>query len=75
MPKPEPEYITFKEAAKLPPGGVCERTIHRWSRGKRGHCLFSVLIAGTRFTTPEAVAEFLAATAAPTGISEEAAAK
>lgn len=59
--------LSAKAAAKLIPGHPNHMTVWRWmTRGVRGIKLPSVIIAGERRTSREALREFLIATSEPT---------
>ena len=57
--------LSLADACKEIPGRPHISTLHRWRlRGVRGHRLETVLIGGRRFTSAEAIQEFIAATTA-----------
>jgi hypothetical protein len=54
--------LTLREAAALLPGSPNRSTMHRWAhRGIRGVRLATILVGGRRYTTREAIEEFIAA--------------
>ncbi len=56
------DLISINEAAKLVPRRCHRHSIFRWMRdGRHGHLLESVLVAGHRYTTRDALREFLQA--------------
>jgi hypothetical protein len=59
------ELLTFEQAAALFPRPPHVNTVHRWAAdGSRGVRLKSWLVAGLRYTSREAVDEFILATTA-----------
>ena len=55
-------YIPLSAASKLIPGRPAISTLHRWcTRGVRGVKLANIRIGSRRFTTQDAIDEFVAA--------------
>jgi len=62
------ELLSLPAAAKLLPGRPHAATLYRWTRrGVRGVRLETVLIAGRRYTSREALDRFIATTSAADG--------
>ena len=59
------ELLSLSEAAKVTPGRPHVSTLWRWQkRGVRGVRLSTVIVGGRRFTSREAIEQFIAATTA-----------
>lgn len=53
--------IRFQDAGRFIPGEPAVSTLHRWrASGVRGVKLETLLVGGTRFTSTEAIARFIA---------------
>jgi hypothetical protein len=53
--------IRFQEAGRFIPGEPTVSTLHRWRKsGVRGVKLETLLVGGTRFTSTQAIARFIA---------------
>ena len=53
--------IRFQDAGRCIPGEPSVSTLHRWrASGVRGVKLETLLVGGTRFTSTEAIARFIA---------------
>ncbi len=62
------DLITIDEAAKLVPGRPHRHSVYRWSLyERRGHKLETVLVSGRRYTTRNALREYLQNVSTPTG--------
>lgn len=56
------DLIPWRHAAECIPGNPHVSTLHRWRlKGVRGHRLESILVGGSRFTSHQAIARFIAA--------------
>ena len=56
------ELIPFQQAGRRIPGNPSVCALHRWRlSGVRGAKLETLLVGGTRFTSTEAIARFIAA--------------
>jgi hypothetical protein len=54
--------LSLRQAAELLPGKPNRSTMHRWAHhGVRGVRLATILIGGRRYTTREAIEQFVAA--------------
>lgn len=65
--------ITFRQAAALLPGSPARSTMHRWTHhGVRGVKLATILVGGRRYTTRDAIDQFIAALSGEEGADDAA---
>jgi hypothetical protein len=65
--------LTLRQAAALLPGNPNRSTIHRWTHhGVRGVRLATILVGGRRFTTRDAIEEFISTLSSQNGAGDAA---
>ena len=56
------QTLSFRQASKILPGNPSRSTLSRWAHhGVHGVKLTTILVGGRRFTTREAIDQFIAA--------------